>query len=112
MENMKPKMYLVLSSIDSMDKAVSISEILVNEGKAACVSILPGVKSIYRWQGELMREEEILLLVKAPPENVEKLVARIESLHPYELPEIVAVPVDAGLDRYFGWVGENARGDW
>ncbi len=107
---MKPKMYLILSSIDDAARAESISRTLVTEGRAACVSILPRVKSIYRWEGEIQTEEEILLLVKVPPEKVEDVVDRVESLHPYELPEIVAVPVSSGLDRYFSWVDENTRG--
>ncbi|MEA3278323.1 MAG: divalent-cation tolerance protein CutA [Pseudomonadota bacterium] len=81
-----------------------IAETLVRERHAACVNRLSGVTSFYRWQGELQRDEETLLLIKTTTARFDALSARLRELHPYELPEIIAVPVDRGLPEYLQWV--------
>jgi periplasmic divalent cation tolerance protein len=86
-----------------------IADALVEERLAACVSVLPGLRSVYRWQGAIQREDEVLLLIKTTRERVEPLTARVASLHPYELPELVAVEVAGGLAAYLDWVEEQTR---
>ena len=76
----------------------------MNERLAACVSLLPDMTSIYRWQGELQREPEALLLIKSTQERFEALAARVRQLHPYEVPELIAIPIVAGLPDYLNWI--------
>ena len=89
--------------------AERIAETLVDERLAACVNVLPGLRSVYRWQGAVERTDEVLLLVKTGRERLEALTARVHALHPYELPELVAVEVAGGLGAYLDWVSEQTR---
>lgn len=94
-------------SCPDIDIARRIAEALVDERHAACVTLLPGVQSIYRWQGAIDRADEILLSIKTTRAQFEPMAARIASLHPYELPEVLAVEVTAGLSGYLQWVIDN-----
>ncbi len=84
--------------------ALSLAETLVGEGLAACVNLLPGVRSSYFWQGKLQRDAEVLLLIKSSASGFPDLAARLRELHPYDLPEIMAVPISHGLSDYLNWV--------
>lgn len=84
--------------------ARAIAETLVAERLAACVSQLPEVDSVYRWQGEIQRDRETLILIKSTASRVTALIARLRELHPYEVPEIIAVPITEGLPDYLSWV--------
>jgi periplasmic divalent cation tolerance protein len=84
--------------------AARIAETLVAERLAACVNQVPGVRSTYLWQGEIVHDGETLLLIKTTDARFEALAARLRELHPYELPEIVATPVSRGLAEYLKWV--------
>ena len=88
-----------------------LAETLVGEGLAACVNVVPGLHSVYRWQGAIERSDETLLLIKTTAAGLPALSARIVELHPYELPEIVAVEVAGGLSAYLDWVAEQVAGD-
>jgi len=81
-----------------------IAEALVAERLAACVSRLPGLVSTYRWRGQLHRDTEQLLLIKSTRARFDALRDRIVLLHPYDVPEVIAVEVTAGLDRYLAWL--------
>jgi periplasmic divalent cation tolerance protein len=81
-----------------------IAEALVSEGLAACVNILPGIASVYRWEGQVQRDAEVLLLIKTTRGRLPELTDRVRGLHPYELPEVIAVPVSGGLPDYLQWV--------
>lgn len=95
--------YLVLVSCPQA-AAESLAEALVNEGLVACVSLLPQLRSIYRWQGQVQRDDESLLLIKTPVAKFGALQQAILARHPYELPEILAVnPLD-GHAPYLDWV--------
>ena len=85
-----------------------IAEALVAEGLAACVNVLPGVHSVYRWQGGVEHADEVLLLAKTTRARMDALQARLLELHPYELPELLAVEAAGGLPAYLDWVA-NAR---
>jgi periplasmic divalent cation tolerance protein len=87
--------------------AERIAETLVGEGLAACVNLVPGVISIYRWQGVVERSAEVLLVVKTTEGGFAALRERLIALHPYELPELIAVPVNLGLAAYLEWVREQ-----
>ena len=88
-----------------------LAEALVGEGLAACVNVVPGLHSVYRWQGAIERSDETLLLIKTTQAGLPALSARIVELHPYELPEVVAVEVAGGLSAYLDWVAEQVAGD-
>ena len=94
-------------SCPDSDTARRIAEALVDERHAACVNLLPGVQSIYRWDGAIERAEEVLLSIKTTRAQLEPMTARIASLHPYELPEVLAVEVVAGLPAYLDWIVDN-----
>lgn len=88
------------------DAAESLAAALVDCRVAACVNIVPGLRSVYRWQGQICRDDEALLLIKHPAEGFEALRAAILARHPYELPEIVAVDLDRGHPPYLAWILE------
>jgi periplasmic divalent cation tolerance protein len=84
--------------------AAHLAATLVGEGLAACVNRLPGVVSTYRWEGRVDENGETLLLIKTTADRLTELTTRISELHPYELPEVVAVPVVGGLEPYLDWI--------
>ncbi len=94
-------------SCPDIDTAHCIARALVDERHAACVNVLPGVQSVYRWEGAIEQADEILLSIKTTRAQFEPMTARIASLHPYELPEVLAVEVVAGLPAYLDWIADN-----
>jgi periplasmic divalent cation tolerance protein len=93
------------------DEAVAerIANALVEERLAACVNRLPGVVSTYRWKGETHRDSECLLLIKTTVERFDALRERIVAVHPYELPEVIAVDVILGLSPYLDWIASETQ---
>lgn len=91
------------------DKAQAMAGALVEERVAACVNVVPGLASVYRWRGEVQRDAESLLLVKTSADRFEALKQAVLKHHPYELPEVIAVPVDRGHAPYLEWVIESSR---
>lgn len=89
--------------------AERIAGTLVAERLAACVNILPGLRSVYRWKGAVERADEVLLLVKTVPDRYPALQRRLPELHPYELPELVAVETGFGLPDYLRWIADETR---
>ncbi len=100
---------VVLSTCPSLEKAADIGHILVRESLAACVNVVPGIRSIYAWKGEVMDESEVLMILKTTAERFLELKGRLLALHPYETPEIVALSAAGGHDAYFDWVAETTR---
>ena len=101
---------VVLMTAGSHEEADRIATALVGESLAACVNIIPGVTSVYRWEGEIQRDQEWLLVAKSQSELLEALVARIQSLHSYDVPEILALPVAGGSEAYLRWVDDSVAG--
>lgn len=95
---------LCLSTCPDRDTARRIARALVHERLAACVNLLPGIESVYRWEGAVEAGEEVLLLAKTVPGRLEALTARIVELHPYDLPEVVALEAAGGLPGYLEWI--------
>lgn len=95
---------LAYSTCPDAASADLIARTLVSERLAACVNRLPGVQSTYRWHGHVEQADEVLLLIKTTADRLDQMTARLRSLHPYELPELVAVEVRAGLPAYLDWV--------
>ena len=96
---------LVLCTCPDAATADALAQALVEERLAACVNVLPGVRSVYRWQGAVERTDEVLLLAKTTVARFDELEARIVALHPATLPEVIACDIAGGLDRYLAWVG-------
>lgn len=98
---------VALSTLGSVADAERIGRALVEKRLAACVNVVPGIVSFYRWKGELQRDQEWLLVIKTRAEALEPLRAALLSLHPYELPELVAWPIVAGHEPYLRWIDES-----
>jgi periplasmic divalent cation tolerance protein len=96
---------LVFVSFPDVDVADRVGRVLVDEGRVACITIVPGARSIYRWQGAIETASEVLGLMKTTQGAIDAgLVARIAALHPYQVPEVLVVDVDAGLPAYLQWL--------
>jgi periplasmic divalent cation tolerance protein len=99
----------VLMTAPSAEVAANIARALVGEGLAACVNIVPGVRSIYCWKGDVCDDSEVLCVIKTCAERFEALRARIVALHPYEVAEIIALPITAGSAPYLAWIDSLCR---
>ena len=98
---------VVICNVPDIVLARQIATILVAEQLAACVNILAPCQSVYRWEGQVTSAEEIPLLIKTPLHAYARLEQRLQQLHPYDVPEIMALPVSCGLPAYLTWVGEE-----
>ena len=98
---------MVFSTVPSQEIASLIAKTVVQEELAACVTIIPGITSIYRWQGEMESASELLLMMKTRGTLFEALRARIVLLHPYDVPEVVATPITAGHVPYLDWIDRS-----
>ena len=101
------KLLAVLCTCPDEATAARIAHELVEAQLAACVNRLPGLRSTYRWEGAVHDEPEVLLIVKTTHERYEALEMRLKALHPYEVPEIIAVPVAGGSAAYLDWVSRE-----
>jgi periplasmic divalent cation tolerance protein len=103
-------MYLsVFCTVPDRQTAQRIAQTVVHEGLAACVNLLPGITSVYRWQGEVQENSELLLLIKTRRERYDALEARIKEMHPYQVPEIIAHKIETGSAGYLDWIAESTR---
>ena len=100
---------LVLCTCPDQAQGEQIAQRLVEARLAACVSLVPGLTSIYRWQGAVERATETLLLIKTLTDRLPELTATLRGLHPYEVPEIVALPITEGLPDYLNWMTACTR---
>lgn len=100
---------VILTTVDSEDQAERMARELVARRQAACVNIVPGVRSIYRWQGQIADDRELLLLVKTTAERVDAVSATIRELHGYDVPEILALDVARGDKAYLDWLSGAAE---
>jgi periplasmic divalent cation tolerance protein len=98
------KYLLVLTNLPDEETAMKLARSLVSKRLAACVNVLNGCSSVYRWQGSIQVEREIPMMIKTRVERYASLQEEILALHPYELPEIIALPLDRGLMPYLEWV--------
>ena len=100
---------LVLTTLPNADAASELAKTVVNEKLAACANLFPAVRSVYRWQAKLQDENEVLVLLKTRAEHLERLKLRILELHPYEVPEVLAVPVESGYQPYLEWLAGETK---
>ena len=99
----------VFMTAPSEETAAHIARSLVENRLAACVQVLPGIISFYRWEGKIEEAPEWLILAKTTAERFDELKAKVESAHPYEVPEIVAVEIASGAQKYLKWIEEETR---
>ena len=107
MESDESETLLVLTNLPDRESALRLAQRLVEARLAACVNILNGCTSVYRWKGEIEQAEEVPVLIKTRAARYEELEAAIRELHPYEVPEVIAVPITSGLPDYLEWVAEE-----
>ena len=100
---------VVLSTVARAEDAERIARELVTRGLAACVNLVPGLVSIYKWKGKVEREDERLLLIKTRRERFAALREALVALHPYEVPEVLALPIEDGYAPYLAWLDDNTR---
>ena len=103
---MDPKYLTVFVTAPSTEDAAEIGRTLVREKLAACVNILPGIRSIYTWEGEVCEDDEVLLIIKTRGEIFEALSALVKEVHPYDVPEVIAAPLTAGAADYLNWIDQ------
>ncbi len=100
---------VVLVTAPSAEKAAELGRALVSERLAACANVLPGMRSIYWWEGKVQDEPEALILLKTTRARFEALRDRVLALHPYQVPEVVALRIEAGSEKYLEWIAGETR---
>ena len=106
---MAEEVLLAFSTFPDIETARRIAGQLVTENFAACANIVPAVESIYRWQGKIEQGNETLVLFKTAAARFTAFQEKLKSLHPYDVPEIICVPISDGLPQYLRWVVDNTR---
>lgn len=106
---MTAKQQIVFNTCPDEETARHIAAALVEQELAACVNIIPGIESIYRWHDQIESGRECLLIIKSNVACYGELERSLKTLHPYELPEIVAVPIQTGLPAYLDWIDNNTK---
>jgi periplasmic divalent cation tolerance protein len=89
--------------------AKNVAKTIVTEGLAACVNIIPSISSMYLWQGELVTDDEHLLIIKSTAQKFDAINAAIEKVHPYEVPEVVALDIQQGNQDYLNWITNTVQ---
>ncbi len=100
---------VVLATFPDIGKARQIGTALVESQLAACVNLLPQVESIYRWEGKVQQDAEVLALIKTRELLLGKLEAKLTEMHPYDVPEFIVIPVDSGSEKYVNWIRETTQ---
>lgn len=106
---MNEEVLVVLCTFPDEEKARQIGALLVEKQAAACVNVVPGLRSIYRWQGEVHDDAEVLGVIKTTRGAYPRLEALLLEAHPYDTPEILALPVETGAEAYVKWVGREVQ---
>src|SRR5918992_1574007 len=102
-----PDAIVVLTTLATADEAVKLVQTLLERRLIACGNILPGVRSLYRWEGKVADEREVIVLLKTKAARLEALELAFGELHPYKVPELLALPVSAGLHKYLEWIDDE-----
>ena len=100
---------VVLMTAPDRETGERIGETVVRERLAACANVVPAMTSFFWWDGSVQRADEALVMLKTPVDRVDDLMERARELHPYDVPELIALPVDAGLAAYVDWVERETR---
>ncbi|MFI5340645.1 MAG: divalent-cation tolerance protein CutA [Candidatus Methylomirabilales bacterium] len=100
---------VILVTCPSQEVGEKIGNALVQERLAACVNVIPGLTSIYRWEGKICRDAETLLVIKTRRMRLPALIRRVKRLHPYSVPEVIALPLVGGSASYLSWVRDSTK---
>jgi periplasmic divalent cation tolerance protein len=100
---------VILVTCPSQEVGEKIGNALVQERLAACVNVIPGLTSIYRWEGKICRDAETLLVIKTRRMRLPALIRRVKGLHPYSVPEVIALPLVGGSASYLSWVRDSTK---
>jgi len=103
----EPRVRVIFVTGPETDTLRSIGRVLVEEGLAACVNVVPGITSVYRWEGEIRTEPEAMAIIKTTEDLVQAARLRVAELHPYDVPEFIAMEVAEGSPAYLRWVRES-----
>ena len=98
---------LVLTTLPNAEAAGEMAKRVVEEKLAACANLFPALRSVYRWNGKVQDENEVLVLLKTRQQHYERLKSRILELHPYDVPEVLAIPVEQGHQAYLDWIARE-----
>ncbi len=98
---------VVLSTAPNGEAAAQLAAMLVGDGLAACVNVVDGMRSFYRWEGEVQSDDEVLMIIKTDAGHLDALTEALVSEHPYECPEVVALPIAGGYEGYLSWLSES-----
>jgi periplasmic divalent cation tolerance protein len=98
---------VVMTTVATADEAVALVRALLERRLVACGTVLPAARSLYRWEGKVADEHEVVVLLKTRATRVESLGAAFRELHPYKVPELLALPVAAGTEKYLGWIASE-----
>jgi periplasmic divalent cation tolerance protein len=98
---------VVLTTVASEDEALHLVRALLERRLIACGTVLPPARSLYRWQGKIAEEKEVVVMLKTRSARMESLTSAFGELHPYKVPELLAVPVTAGLEKYLEWINSE-----
>ena len=101
---------IVFVTCESTEQAETIAQTVVSEKLAACVNVIPGIRSCYVWERKLTWSDEVLLLIKTTRGRFDQLQNRVKALHSYSVPEIVGVPIDDAFDKYLAWIDMSVGG--
>lgn len=100
---------MAFNTVPNQDVATSVSTALVTERLAACVNTVPGVKSTYWWQGEIIVDHELLLIIKTRSQLIPQVKKRLVELHPYDVPELIVHPIVDGHAPYLKWIADSTK---
>lgn len=101
--------HIVFITAGSAEEAERIAHALVEERLAACVNIVSGVTSVYRWEGQVQRDAEVLLILKTVESRLPALIRRVKDLHSYDVPEVIALPITGGSPEYLAWLADSVE---
>lgn len=104
------KIFLVISTAGSEKEGLKIAQRLVETKMAACVNVIPKVRSFFRWKGKICQEQEVMLFIKTVQKQLKKINKEIKRIHSYELPEIIFLQIDQGGEEYLQWIKKMAGG--
>jgi periplasmic divalent cation tolerance protein len=109
MTSIETNVRVVLTTVPDADLGAMVARKLIEDRLAACVNVIPGVCSFYRWEGRVQEDAEVLMVIKTSLERCDELAARINDLHPYDVPEVLVLPADGGSTPYLNWVETETR---
>jgi len=100
---------IILTTVSAVEEGESIANILVEKQLASCVNIIPNISSVYRWEGQIQSESEVLLLIKTTKDLEAEVYREVQNVHSYDIPELITLPITNGSDAYLDWMTNSVR---